>query len=100
MEQPQNPYQRRDGHRRQSGKNSALWEAWQAGYERRLMPRHPNDIADAPPIKKGDPIDSTSVVGRAYRKGDKARTDYQIAILYGQDHFANLQTLKRKGFLR
>ena len=66
-----NPYERRDGHRCQPGKNSPPWEAWQAGYEGQPLPPHPWPITGI--AKAGDPMDPTSVIGRCYRRGVDAR---------------------------
>lgn len=66
-----NPYSRRDGHRRQPGKNSQPWEAWQAGYEGQPLPPHPWPIAGI--AQAGDPMDPTSVIGRCYKRGVDAR---------------------------
>ena len=52
----ENPYERRNGHRRQPGKNSQPWEAWQAGYEGRPLPPHPWPITGI--ASAGDPIDN------------------------------------------
>ena len=48
-------------------------DAWQAGYEGRPMPRQPHDIATDPPIKQGDPIPGSSVIGLVYQYGVDAR---------------------------
>lgn len=70
----ENPYERREPVATDRSRLRLLRrDAWQAGYEGRPMPRQPNNIATDPPIKKGDPIPGSSVIGLVYQHGVDAR---------------------------